>query len=361
MSPDALAVKQRLAAYAASMGFERFGVTSAAALPDREKHLRAWLDRGCAGEMDYMKRDPERRARPHDHLPTAKSVIALAMNYYLPDSDRPTEDGKIARYAQGRDYHTIIGKRLQAFVRYLEVVEPGSQNRSFVDSGPLLERAFAQQAGLGFIGKNSMLITKGLGSWVFLAAIVSSIELPEDQPDARSCGDCRLCIEACPTEAITDGFTIDARRCLSYLTIEKTSSVEESLRGQNSGWLFGCDICQEVCPHNARAQATQEPAYQRSIASEMGLTEILSLKNETEFRSYFHGTPLMRSGFEGLLRNACLVAASLNRVDLLRKIENLAQTTESVVVREHALWAIGRLRASKDAIAAAKDPDLTVL
>jgi len=243
-------------------------------------------------------------------------------------------EGRVARYTRGPHYHKVIRKRLESFVRYLEALAPGTECRTFVDTGPILERAVAQRAGLGFIGKNTMLITKGLGSWVFLASVITTLDLPADSPDERSCGECRICIDACPTQAITEPYRLDARLCIAYLTIEQDGPIPENLREKTGPWTFGCDICQEVCPHNTR----NTPAN-----LEMGLAQVLSMQTDEEFRDYFGGTALTRAGRVGLIRNACVAAANLGREDLLPQLNALAAEDPSFLVREHAQWAIERL------------------
>jgi len=360
-------IKRDLAAYARSLGFERVGITSSDPLKKEGAFLENWLAQGRAGEMRYLEDQPERRSQPAELLPGARSVITLAMNYepssglrppspalprekagqslalarrQLGEGARRAGEGKIARYAYGPDYHRVIRKRLESLVRYLEAMAPGIQCRTFVDTGPLLERALAQRAGLGFIGKNTMLITKGLGSWVFLASVVTTLELPVDAPDERNCGECRLCIEACPTEAITAPFELDPRRCIAYLTIEKDGVLDEPLREKMGGWVFGCDICQEVCPHNVPSRHPRQWPRGMTI-----LSEILTIKNEVEFNEKFAGTSLKRAGRESLIRNACVAAANLGRTDLNGLLQNLSENDSSPIVREHAAWALKRLGA----------------
>jgi epoxyqueuosine reductase len=288
-----------------------------------------------------MKHAPSRRSEPQTSLPGAKSVIALAMPY---SSESPASDARIARYTVGRDYHKVIEKRLYAFVRYVEALAPGVKCKIFVDAGPLLERPFAQRAGLGFIGKNTLLITKGLGSWVFLAHVVTTLELPPDAPDTRSCGSCTLCIQACPTDAIRAPFELDARRCISYLTIELEGDIPEDLRPGMGGWIFGCDICQEVCPHN---KVIRKPKEDVSVRDDfMALEEILSLRTDDEFKQRFEGTSFTRTGRAGLVRNACVVAANLGRRDLLPVLEQLRKDDPDAVVRSHAAWAEHRLQSA---------------
>jgi len=328
-------VRRDLDAYACSLGFARIGVAAADALDKEAVALHEWLAQGYAGEMAYMAKQPARRADPQQLLPNAKSIIALAMPY----APEPYgEEVRIARYARGRDYHTVIGKRLEAFVRYLEALAPGVECRTFVDAGPLLERPFAQRAGLGFIGKNTLLITRGLGSWVFLAHVVTTLELTPDAPDLRSCGSCRLCIDACPTEAIRAPFELDARRCISYLTIELEGEIPEPLRPDMKEWVFGCDICQEVCPHNKVVRDSAAAVQGESLR----LNDILSL-TEPQFAERFRGTPFTRTGRAGLVRNACVVAANLGRRDLLPVLEALSSGDADAAVRTHAAWAVAQL------------------
>jgi epoxyqueuosine reductase len=298
-----LKLKSDILAYAHSLGFERAAVTNAADLEKDQAALGHWLEQGHAGTMAYMENNWERRARPEALLPNARSVIALAMSYYTP---APEQEVRIARYAWGKDYHKVIEKRLDALVRYIEALAPDVACRSYVDSGPVLERALARKAGLGFIGKNTMLITRGLGSYVFLASVITTLELPADAPDDRTCGTCTLCIDACPTQAITEPYQIDARRCISYLTIESKEETPPELRPNVGNWLFGCDICQDVCPHNTRVPSTSVTEFQAEQPS-WSLQEILSLKSDAEFAERFSGSPIKRAKREGLQRNARVV------------------------------------------------------
>jgi epoxyqueuosine reductase len=341
-------LKRDITAYARSMGFERLGVTTPDPLLAAEKSLETWLDNGHAGDMDYMAKNRERRGRPGDLLPGAKSVIALAVNYYngasptTPKRGGPPSpggrgndnsmtctplppgeglgvrlQGRVARYAWGQDYHRVIEKRLGSLVRYIEALSPDARCKTFLDTGPLLERAAAQKAGLGFIGKNTMVITRGMGSWIFLASILTTLELPVDSSDTRSCGSCTLCIDACPTQAITQPYQLDARRCISYLTIESKGSPSEELSAKTGDWLFGCDICQDVCPHNTRVPLTPIPEFkpEAGVGPFLDIEEVLALKTNQDFDARFSGTPLKRAKREGLQRNARLVAENQKRTD----------------------------------------------
>ena len=210
--------------------------------------------------MEYMRRDPARRADPKKVLPSARTVISLAVNYFHPEDERPPDGifGKVAKYAYGRDYHRILEKKLKKLARFVtEEGGAGTAVKYYVDTGPVLEKAFAQQAGLGFFGKNTNIITRDFRSWVFLASLITDLELEPDVPHAGSCGSCTLCISACPTGALLGNYELDARKCISYLTIESREETPPELKQEVGEWVFGCDICQDVCPYNFRAKTTR--------------------------------------------------------------------------------------------------------
>ncbi len=301
-------VTARIKEAATALGFDLVGITSAEPALEGEERLLKWIERGFAGDMEYMRRDPLRRAHPEEILPGARSVVSLAKNYYQPGPEEPLEAsgpaGRIARYAWGADYHLVIEKmldRLAAVIRELG----GRVSRSYVDHGPVLERAFAERAGLGFIGKNTTLITERFGSWVFLAELITNLELEMDQPKINQCGACRACIEACPTGALIGPFQLDARRCISYLTIEQRGEIPAELRPLVKKWAFGCDICQEVCPLNAAPVPTAEPEF----SSQAGAGAYITAADlEESFKKKFGATALSRAGRNGLLRNLKVVA-----------------------------------------------------
>jgi epoxyqueuosine reductase len=339
-------LKRSIVQYAQSLGFGRVGVTSTEPLQAAESRLESWIREGRAGEMLYMARDWRRRARPAEHLPGAKTAIVLAASYFHQEKSKdPSKRARVARYAWGKEYHRVLGKRLESLVRYIQALAPDARCKTFLDTGPLLERALAQKAGLGFIGKNTLLITHGLGSWVFLGTVLTTLELPSDAPDARSCGSCTLCIDACPTQALTGPQALDARRCIAYLTIELKDGIEPELRSQVGDWLFGCDICQEVCPHNTRVPPTplQEFQSDHGAGAALDVSDVLAIKTEEEFEKRFTGTSLKRAKRHGLLRNACLVASHQGRKDLLPQLQALAEEDPHPVVREHARWAHDQL------------------
>ena len=240
-------------------GFDLVGISSSSLPEIHIEALRSWAQNGFAGSMDYMTRDVERRAHPAKILPSAKTVISLAVNYFHPEDEKPPAGsyGKVAKYAYGQDYHKVIEKKLKILSKFiLETAGEGAELKSYVDTGPVLEKAFAKEAGLGFFGKNTNIITRHYGSWVFLASLITNLDLDVDLPHTGSCGSCRICIDACPTGALLGNYVLDARRCISYLTIESKAEIPQELKTGVGEWVFGCDICQEVCPYNFRAKTT---------------------------------------------------------------------------------------------------------
>ncbi|HUJ79094.1 MAG TPA: tRNA epoxyqueuosine(34) reductase QueG [Nitrospiria bacterium] len=297
---------------ARALGFDAVGIAPAD-LPGRYGGaLTRWLDRGFHGEMAYMARAPRRRADPRDVLPGARSVISLAMNYYAGDHGaRPDHrSGRIARYAWGKDYHDLIERKLDDLAAWLRARAPEAQVRGYVDHGPVLERAVAQEAGVGFIGKNTMLITDQCGSWVVLAELITTLELEADRPQTSRCGSCRLCLDACPTGAIVAPYELDATRCISYLTIELKREFTPSEGAKIGDWLFGCDVCQEVCPYNTPPAASDEPWFQEGVGPWLDARETATLQHDGEMAP-FSATPLTRPKRAGLVRNARAVLENL--------------------------------------------------
>ena len=327
---------------AAAAGFELSGVAAAEPHPDAARY-HAWVSAGHAGEMRYLTDyRADRRNYPSSLLPNARSVICAGMLYNGPEprSTEFDETGRawISRYAWGEDYHQILKERLDALVRTLLAVEPFDY-KICVDTAPLLERSYARQAGLGWIGKNTCLINQAKGSWFFLAEILTSLDLQPGQPAPDRCGTCTRCIDACPTAAITpDG--LDARLCISYLTIELRGPLPEALRPRMGNHVFGCDICQDVCPWNRKAPATTEPAFApRNFAPPL---DRLAALTEPEFREMFRGTPVERARYQGFLRNVCIAMGNQPREEYRGRLKELAQSTEPLIA-EHAKWALARV------------------
>lgn len=337
---------EALKARAAELGFAATGVARAEALSPEADYLRDWLARGCHGEMEYMERTEAVRVDPNHAgmLPSARSVMVFATPYArVEDSGATTAPGRVARYARGRDYHNVLHRRLRHLTRMLR--DAGHEARASVDSMPVMERAWAQRAGLGFIGKNACLIIPGLGSHVFLSAIVTSAELPVDEPMAERCGSCTRCLDGCPTSAFDAPRRLDARRCISYLTIEHRGPIEPALRDGMGDWLFGCDVCQDVCPFNATAPEPAErtepfaphPRLQRDVA------DLLEM-DDAAFADYAKGSPMRRPGRAGMARNAAIVLGNARDRRALPVLQRAAQHDASATVREAASWAIEKLQ-----------------
>lgn len=359
---------ERIQHRAHELGFELVGITPAEQSQTIQRY-RKWIDNGYAGEMGYLERHLPLKQDTRQLLQEAKSVISLAMNYYTKDPpDNLVKDpsrGQISRYAWGDDYHDIIRDRLLELVEYIRsTAETEIKSRVFVDSGPILEREFAQKAKLGWIGKNTNLINWRSGSWYFLAEVLVNLELDyTSEPLRGSCGTCTLCIEACPTDAIVEPNWLDSRLCISYLTIELRDSIPVELRPQMGNLIFGCDICQEVCPWNSKAKPTTVQAFQPRDGN---LTpELLSLVNmtQTEFSRRFKGSPIKRAKRRGFLRNVLIAIGnwgSQTAVPALKK----ALLDDEPLIRGHAAWALGQIggkkakQALENQLACEVDPDV---
>jgi len=329
---------------AVRLGFELVGIAPAVT-PDGIHHFLEWLERGYAGEMSYLPRREEAYQHPRHVLDGVRSVVMLAMNYGSTPEDVPYQGrgARVARYAQGEiDYHDLLRERLNRLSDVLKQIFPDSRTRGVVDTAPLLERDFARLAGLGWFGKNTMLINKRQGSTFFLAALLTDLELEYDAPHESShCGTCTRCLEACPTDAFVAPYVLDARRCISYLTIEHRGPIDPALREGIGEWLFGCDVCQDVCPWNRKAPPTREPAFQPRVdLAEIDAQELLSL-SEQEFRDRFRHTPLWRSKRSGLLRNAAIVLGNRRDRATIPALLSVLGDVEPLI-RGAAAWAVGR-------------------
>ncbi len=338
-------LEERLKARAQQIGFDLVGIAPAAPA-DQFDRLTEWLARGFAGAMNYMERRHEARRQPQSILPTVRSVIMAAMNYNpaAAEASEPNR-GRIARYARGPDYHNVLRQRLKELLEWLQREKPGCSGRAVVDTAPLLERDFARRAGLGWIGKNTMLIHPRLGSYSLLGALLVDEELEPDPPFATAhCGTCTACLDACPTEAFAGPGWLDSRRCISYLTIELRGPMPEELRPDVGDWLFGCDICQEVCPWNRKAPAATATTL---LPPNLDLEAVLKLTAEG-FQSQFGGTALERTGYDGLRRNAAIAIGNVGDAAALPALRGLLND-KSAVVRDAVEWAIGRIEARQRA------------
>lgn len=326
------------------------GVADAVVNEAGEAEYQEWLRRNFHGSMAYMERHAAAKFRPEELLPGCRSVLVVGLNYYQDAPAATPEEGRIARYAWGRDYHKVLGKRLKRIRRLLEESFPGDRFRSFTDATPLAERYYAEQAGIGFQGRNTLTISEQYGSWFLIGEILSTRRFPPDQaPPGRqgACpSSCRRCIEVCPTGALYAPYRIDASLCISYLTIEHKGSIPKALRPKIGNWLFGCDLCQEVCPLNARRRITAETDFLKVNAGATAeLEEILAIPDDESFKERFAGSPLMRPGRIGMIRNACVVAANNGARQLLPELRRLSRD-DNEIIAEHARWAVEQLEGS---------------
>lgn len=328
---------------AVNLGFSLCGICPAIAPPGAVK-LDEWLAAGYAGEMHYLAERRDAYGHPRHVLDGAKSVVMLAMNYSTASPvDPPPGFGRVSRYAWGdADYHDVIRKRLNELAKFVLERDPNAQVRGVVDTAPLLEREFAQLAGLGWIGKNTLLLNRNAGSWFFLGALVTDLVLPYDQSfESDHCGTCRACLDACPTNAFPQPYVLDASRCISYLTIELRQAIPIELRTGIGEWLFGCDVCQEVCPWNSRTPLSEEASFQpRNDSNPIELLSLFDL-DDAAFRERFRSTPLWRSKRRGLLRNAAIVLGNRPTQAAIPAL-NRGLNDDEALVRGACAWALGR-------------------
>lgn len=350
-----------LKSWALEAGFDRAGVAELTPSSQGEAFL-GWLARGDQAGMAYLERKSEVRLDPRRVFDGARSALVVVLRY-APLAGEPAAAGdlwpRVARYARGRDYHDVMGERLSTLARRIEESFPGTVTRPYIDTGPVLERELAARAGLGAFGKNTNLLSREAGSWFLLGELFLSLELAADPPAADLCGGCTLCLDACPTGALPAPYHLDSRRCISYWTIEHRGALPEEARPLVGDWVFGCDICQEVCPWNRRSPLARNPADQEAMRlpearRELDLVGLLTLPRE-EYVERFRGSPMKRARLEGLKRNAAVAMG--NRGDE-RYVPALtaALGDESPLVREHAAWALERL-SSLPASADAADRD----
>ncbi|WP_459555065.1 epoxyqueuosine reductase [Lacunimicrobium album] len=343
-------ITTQLKSYARSLGFSLVGI-ACAEKADTYGEFRDWLEQQFHGSMGYMQRRADAYQSPAGVMPDSVSVVMLGVNYdNLAEQNVETGQGKIARYARGgHDYHDILRDKLYLLAQELKRLVPGCRTRGTVDTAPLLERDFARKAGLGWIGKNTMLINKHQGSYLFLASLLTDVELVVDTPHETShCGSCTRCLQACPTDAFVTPYVLDARRCISYLTIEQRHEpTDESLRPYLSDWIFGCDICQEVCPWNRRNLVASMTEFKaREDLEQLDLVVLLNMSEEI-FHERFKNTPMMRPGRAALLRNAAMVAGNQKLVTALPALSALtADEHESELLREAATWAIEQINSA---------------
>ena len=333
---------------ALELGFDDCRFTSAAP-PASAENFQNWLAQNKHGEMAWLERNADKRVEPQKVVPGAKSVICLAASYALvPETgNRKPETGRIARFARFADYHDVLSDKLNSLVDFLGQLG-GNDARSlwYVDTGPVLERDFAERAGLGFVGKHTNIISRRLGNWIFLAEILTTLELEPDAAEKNHCGNCTRCLAACPTQAITAPFELDARKCISYLTIELKGSIPEEFRRAIGNRIYGCDDCLAVCPWNkfAREGSLMKPHARHDLA-QPNLLKLLKL-DETQFKTQFAGTPMLRTKRRGLLRNVCVALGNVGDEIALPDLKKASNDREPLI-SEHARWAIDEIKSGR--------------
>ena len=300
-------LSRRIKQHAAKIGFQKVGIVRADALPTEAAHLSEWLARGYHGNMQWIERDPQARTDPRRFFPGTRSVVAVAINYYTPSEHTESPStGKVSRYAWGDDYHELIGAKLRQLLDWIKEQVPAVDGKVCVDIQPVMDKAWARRAGLGWIGKHTNLITPEHGSWVFLGELLLNIDLEYDtQMIEDHCGSCTLCIEACPTQALTEPYVLDSNKCISYATIElREPNIPEAIAENLDGWLYGCDVCQDVCPWNRFAEPSPEEAFQpREHNVNADLHEVLAL-TPAAYAERFRHSAIKRAKLSGLQRNA---------------------------------------------------------
>jgi len=324
------------------LGFSAVGF--ARAEPLAGDLFREWIGRGYQGEMAYMARDPERRLDPGQVLPGARSVISTTLLYRHPDPPQKPKaavQGQISRYAQGTDYHLVLGKKLEALVASIHRLSPQSRARIYVDTGPVLEKSWAVKAGIGWQGKNTNILNRRLGSWFFLGEILTDLELEYDEPVRDHCGSCTKCIEACPTGAL-EPYVLDSRRCISYLTIELRGNFPEEHREGTGSWIFGCDICQDVCPWNRKSPVSTTTEFEPNPGPSETDLLVLAAMTPEEFAERYHQTAIKRRKWRGLIRNVAVALGNTRDPRVLPALERILNDDDPML-RRHAAWAVAQI------------------
>ena len=301
---------QIVIAKAKELGFDLIGFARAELLEKEVKNLKEWLNKGYHATMEYMNRNIEKRFDVRNILPEAKSVISLAINYFVDDNyTNKNGTGKVSRYAWGKDYHLIMWEKLEILEDELKAIEPSFQSKFYVDTGPVMDKVWAVRSGVGWMGKHTNVISREIGSWFFLATMITNYEFEYNELIPDYCGTCRACIDACPTGAIVNEYVLDSNRCISFLTIENKGEIPEEFKDKFDNWIFGCDICQDVCPWNKKfSKPTSEHEFNTKANKELEIDKILNMTDE-EFKERFQSSPISRAKLNGLKRNAKFIVS----------------------------------------------------
>lgn len=343
MGPDRL--KREIRERALDLGFNAVGITRVEKVPDQR--LRPWLDKGYHGKMTYLERNVEKRLDPCQVLKDAKSFVCVRMDYFHSPSGTGSDkfEGIISRYATGEDYHVVLENRLELLLERIRELSPTTKGKAYVDTGPVLEKYWAERAGLGWIGKHTNLIAGKAGSWFFLGVIIVDLDVEPDEPMADFCGTCTRCIEACPTQAIIEPYVLDASQCISYLNIELREDIPVELRSPMGNLVFGCDICQEVCPWNRRPSESRYKGF-NLFSRVVGMRELAQLTPE-QFSKIYSRTPLKRAKWRGLLRNVAVALGNCGSQEVIPALKRLERCGDEIV-ESHARWALQQLGGLED-------------
>ncbi len=341
-----------LKALAGEMGFDAVGITRPSQLKEGEEAIQEWVKEGRHGSMKYLEDFMKRRNRFFEDFQDAKSVIVLGVNYYSSDKSQDTShkiSGRVARYAWGKDYHEVIRQKHETLIEKIrETVGNNFRAKSCVDIQPIPERFAAQQSGLGFVGKNTVLLNQKFGPWLFLSELITNLELDEDLADQGDCGTCSRCQKACPTGALDEDYKMDARRCIAYLTIEHKGAIPTEFRPHVKDWIFGCDDCLTSCPFTAKSKKTSWKEFEpdSGFGPSLEIKELFEIRSNSDYEKKFKGTALLRASRKQMLRNACLVLGNSGSPEALPYLEKAMQDP-APLVRSHAAWGIGRIGGEK--------------
>jgi epoxyqueuosine reductase len=344
-------MKEVIRQHALALGFDDCRFTTAAP-PESAQHLQSWLDENLHGEMAWIERNAGKRVDPQRVLPNARSVICLAASYHSSNRQSPIANrqfGEVASYARYTDYHDVLADKLKAISSFVDQLSANTRSLWYVDTGPILERDLSQRAGIGFVGKHTNVISRKLGNWIFLAEILTTLELEPDSSEKNRCGSCTRCITACPTNAITAPFQLDARLCISYLTIELKGSIPVELRPLIGNRVYGCDDCLAACPWNkfAREGSLMKPHVRRDLAAP-DLIEMLQL-DDAGFKSKFAGTPMLRTKRRGILRNVCVALGNVGDRSALPALKKAVDDSEPLIA-EQAVWATKQIESRQNSL-----------
>ncbi len=340
-----MSLAEKIKQKAREAGFDKVGICSADPLEQERQYFQEWLARNYQGTMGYLQKNLDKRADVKKVFPEAQSILACTLNYFKNEQTQPVlKNAKISKYAQGKDYHDVVSGKLTQLLSAIKTLEPKTEGKIYVDTGPLLEKALAVRAGVGWQGKNTNILTDDAGSFFFLGILLLNLSLPSDQPVIDGCRSCMRCLDACPTQAFPETYVLDAAKCIAYLTIEYRGVIEPPLSGKMQDWIFGCDVCQDVCPYNVRdAEPTQEMELAASAELQgKTLLDFFSL-SEDEFRKQFRSTPLLRAKWHGFMRNCMIAAANTQNAEAIPLIEKFLRH-ENNVLSETAKWALHHLR-----------------